>query len=226
MELAMNETEWVWRLTRVFGPQWQAALDHAQVMSRRRARELGAGDEPTPTFVALLEFLETCPRRLWPERWRQIAHRFPGKVSDTCPTIDRFRDRLRADGRIDPVDAVFVWDLKKDGDQFHHANVAIGLLPTLLHDLPWDDPLREQWRHWNGQWDSAHGGAIVGDWLERDEATPEGVIAGWIVRGRLRTSDAPAVLQEAERMIYGFSKAKVDQFARRSQQEAEERVGT
>ena len=138
----MSEPALVVRLIGLFGPQWQAALDHAGVLSRRRAREIGAGADPTSLMLAAVELLEACPRARWPDRWRRLADRFPGKTSDTCPTLEAFADRLHPDGRIDPVDAVFVWDRLQDGPAFRNVNVAVGMLPAALHSRPAADPIQ------------------------------------------------------------------------------------
>lgn len=214
----MSERPLVERLVRLFGPQWQAALDHSGVLSRRRAREFGAGADPTPLMLAMVELLENCPRTHWPQRWRRLADRFPGKTSDTCPTLDAFADRLHPDGRIDPRDAVFVWDRAQDEATFRNTNVAVGMLPAALHSRPPSDSIHERWRRWNEQWDSAHGGAMLNARLEEEEATPEGVLAGWIASGRLRASDAAAALSEAERRIFGFSRDRVAVLERRLQE--------
>ena len=65
---------WVPRLELLFGGVWQAALDHAGMVSRRRARDIGAGEEPSGALIATLELLERLPVAEWPERWgaRQV----------------------------------------------------------------------------------------------------------------------------------------------------------
>lgn len=224
----MSEPPLVERLVHLFGPHWQAALDHAGVLSRRRGREIGAGADPTPLMLAVVELLESCPRAHWPDRWRRVVDRFPGKVSDTCPTLLAFAERLHPDGRIDPRDAVFVWDRIQEGDDYRNVNVAVGMLPIALQARPASDPIHGKWRRWNEQWESAHGGAMLNDWLEEDRATPEGVLAGWIAWDLLRKSDIGPTLQEAERRIFGFDIHRVGELERqiraRPEPETEEEV--
>ena len=49
------------RLEALFGGVWQAALDHAGILSRRRARDIGAGEEPSGALGAMVELLERLP---------------------------------------------------------------------------------------------------------------------------------------------------------------------
>lgn len=63
------------KLVGMLGQYWQAVLDHAGVLSRRRAREIGAGEEPSVQLVAIVELLEVLDRSAWPTRWKQALFR-------------------------------------------------------------------------------------------------------------------------------------------------------
>jgi hypothetical protein len=200
------------RLEALFGGVWQAALDHAGIMSRRRARDIGAGDEPSGALWVVVEFLERLPPGEWPERWKGL-----GKVSETCPTLAMCPGRL-VDGRIRPEDVVLVWDTRPGpGDAApRHVNVAVGFLPDgCFAGLTRADAARTRWRLWYSQWDECHGSAAT-DWMTSEDETPEGVLAGWVAKGVIRGADLGKALDVLSTRVVGFSAAKAAELARRS----------
>ncbi|WP_043359697.1 hypothetical protein [Belnapia sp. F-4-1] len=195
------------RLETLFGGVWQAALDHAGVLSRRRARDIGAGDGPSGALRALVEMLETTPVSSWPERWWGL-----GKVSETCPTLTLFPARL-VEGCMRPEDAVLVWDVRRQPGPPRCANVAIGYLPQgCLTGLPRDDAARTRWRLWYSQWDECHG-APASSWMTCGEETPEGMVAGWMARDGIDGDELDRVLDLMSRRLVGFSRPRVYELA-------------
>lgn len=193
------------RLERLFGRTWQAALDHAGVLSRRRAREIGAGDSGSEGLLATLELLDAAPPRHWPARWAGL-----GKFAERCPTLPQF-DGLLVDGKIRREHAVVLWDMESGRES--NFNVCVGMLPPEFRDLPRDHPIRAQWGTWNRQWGNAHGGATVAGWMSRDIETPEGVLASWIARGRLSAEERERAEAVLERHVWGFSRALMTRLA-------------
>lgn len=192
------------RLEALFGSVWQAALDHAGVLSRRRARDIGAGNAPSDALQALVEMLECMPVSAWPARWWGL-----GKGSETCPTLTLFPQQL-LDGHIRPEDAVLVWDLRpRPHGPPAHVNVAVGYLPKgCFAGLPRDDGARTRWRLWYSQWDECHG-ATGPDWMQRLEETPEGMLAEWVVQGVIDESELAHTLAVLSARIVGFSRQRV-----------------
>ncbi|WP_158600828.1 hypothetical protein [Teichococcus wenyumeiae] len=188
----------------LFGNVWQAALDHAGILSRRRARDIGAGDGPSGALRALIETLEATPASAWPERWRGL-----GKASETCPTLALFPQDL-LEGRIQPQDAVIVWDRRP---RLHapaaHVNIAVGYLPKgCFTGLPRDHGSRTRWRLWCSQWDGSHG-ATTPDWMRRAEETPEGLLAEWVARGAMDEAELALALTTLSARIAGFSRQRM-----------------
>jgi hypothetical protein len=193
------------RLEVLFGGIWQAALDHAGVLSRRRARDIGAGDDPSGALRAMVELLERLPIAEWPERWRGL-----GKSSDTCPTLTMCPERV-VDGRIRPEDAVLVWDLRPGapGAVPRYTNVAVGFLPRgCFAGLPRADAARTRWRLWYGQWDDCHGGGAAKDWMASEGETPEGLLAGWVASGAIDGEDFHNAIRTLSARVIGFSPAR------------------
>jgi hypothetical protein len=200
------------RLEALFGGVWQAALDHAGVLSRRRARDIGAGEEPSDALGAMVELLERLPVAEWPERWRGL-----GKRSETCPTLAMRPERL-VDGRIRPEDAVLVWDARPGppGTAPRHANVAVGFLPRgYFAGLPRADAARTRWRLWYGQWDDCHGGGAAKGWMASKGETPEGLLAAWVASGAIEGQDLWQTLGVLSARVVGFSPARVAEAAER-----------
>lgn len=200
------------RLETLFGGVWQAALDHAGIMSRRRARGIGAGSEPSGSLWVIVELLEQLPPTEWPERWRGF-----GKLSETCPTLAMCPERL-VDGCIRPKDAVLVWDLRQEapGGLAHHVNVAVGFFPSgCFGGLSRADAARTRWRLWYGQWDDCHGGAAAAGWMTSEDETPEGKVAGWVAQGLIDGADLDMALSVLSQNIVGFSPGKVAEIAGR-----------
>jgi hypothetical protein len=194
------------RLEALFGGVWQAALDHAGLMSRRRARDIGAGEEPSDTLRAVVELLERLPPTEWPERWRWL-----GKVSETCPTLAMRPERL-VDGKIRPEDAVLVWDLRPGppGAAPRHANVAVGFLPHgCFAGLARGDAARTAWRLWYSQWHDCHGGRAAAGWMASERETPEGLLAAWAAGEAIGGADLQAALSVLSARIADFSPSKV-----------------
>ena len=191
------------RFEALFGGVWQAALDHAGVLSRRRARDIGAGEGPSGALRALIEMLEAVPVSAWPTRWWGL-----GKASETCPILTLFPERL-VDGRIRPEDAVLVWDLRPDPPgPILCLSVAVGYLPKgRLASLPRDHVARTRWRLWYSQWDECHGAPAPG-WMESSDETPEGLIAGWIARGTIGGAELDRVLGLMSARVVGFSRER------------------
>lgn len=199
----------VLRLEKLFGRVWQAALGHSGTISRRRAREISAGEDTGDWLVAIIELLERTPPEAWPDRWRNF-----GKVSARCPTLEFFSDRL-VEGQIRPEDAVLVWDLVIPvPGSIHHTNIAVGMLPTgAFAGLSRDHERRTAWRQWNHQWDSAHGGGMVSDWGSNETRTPEGMLGDWIARDYLVPADLNRALALLSDRIYGFNVKRAMHFA-------------
>ena len=200
------------RLEALFGGVWQAALDHAGIMSRRRARDIGAGEEPSGALWVVVELLERLPPTEWPERWQGL-----GKLSETCPTLAMHPKRL-VDSKIRPEDAVLVWDRRpgQSGTVPRHANVAVGYLPRgCFAGLPRADAARTRWRLWYGQWDECHG-APAAEWMTSRDETPEGMLATWAADGALGGDDLEAALDVLSARIVGFSPARVVEVAGRA----------
>ena len=196
------------RLEMLFGSVWQAALDHAGVLSRRRARDIGTGDGPSGALRALVETLEATPAAAWPERWRGL-----GKTSETCPTLALFPQTL-LEGRIQPRDTVIVWDRHP---QAHapatHANIAVGYLPKgCFTGLSRDHGARTRWRLWCSQWDESHG-ATAPAWMRRAEETPEGLLAEWVARGAIDEAELALALTTLSARIAGFSRQRMLEMA-------------
>jgi hypothetical protein len=214
--------ELVPRLEGLFGGVWQAALDHAGVLSRRRARDIGAGEEPSGALRAMVELLERLPPAEWPERWRGL-----GKSSETCPTLTMRSERL-LDGKIRPEDAVLVWDLgaKPSGGVPFHADVAVGFLPRgCFAGLPRSDAARTRWRLWYGQWDDCHGGGAADGWMASEGETPEGLLAAWVASGTIGGEDLERALSVLSTHVVGFAPAKVAEAAERRREAEPEPVG-
>jgi len=205
------------RLQALFGSVWQAALDHAGVLSRRRARDIGAGGSPSDALQALIEMLETTPISAWPARWWGL-----GKAPETCPILTLFPEYL-LDRRIRPQDAVLVWDLcfQPSGPP-QCANVAVGYFPrTSFTGLPRDDAARTRWRLWHNQWDECHGATASG-WMERPDETLESMLAAWIARGSIGGRELERVNDMLSARIIGFSRQRVLELAdQRREQEAQ-----
>ena len=212
------------RLEALFGGVWQAALDHAGVLSRRRARDIGAGEDPSGALSAMVELLERLPIAEWPERWRGL-----GKSSETCPTLTMCPEQLQ-DGRIRPEDAVLVWDLRPGGPSPampRHTNIAVGFLPRgCFAGLARADAARTRWRLWHGQWDKCHGGGGARGWMESADETPEGLLAGWVACGAIGGEDLRRALDVLSARVVGFSPARVTEIAERRRREGYTVVGT
>lgn len=201
------------RLEALFGGVWQAALDHAGIMSRRRARDIGAGDEASGALWVVVEFLERLPPTEWPERWRGF-----GKLPETCPTLAMCPQRL-VEGRIRPDDAVLVWDLRRELSHAapRYANLAVGFLPHgCFSGLPRADVARTRWRRWYGQWDECHGAPAAG-WMASEDETPEGMLAAWVAEGAIGGIELERALEVLSARVVGFSSAKVAERAGASQ---------
>lgn len=199
------------RLEELFGSVWQAALDHAGVLSRRRAREIGAGQEASEALEATIELLERLPPAEWPPRWRGL-----GKASETCPTllVPRLSGML-VDGMIDREHAVVVWDdASRGGDPAVPVrNVAVGLYPRgAFEGLPRDDPDRTRWQIWNRQWGYSNGVPLTNGILRTGGATPEGIAAQWIHRDGLAGEPLEAALAILQAKVAGFSRRRVLEF--------------
>ncbi|MBL6081122.1 hypothetical protein JMJ56_24265 [Belnapia sp. T18] len=193
------------RLEALFGGVWQAALDRAGIMSRRRARDIGAGEEPSGALWVVVELLERLPPTEWPERWRGL-----GKVAETCPTLAMHPEQL-VDGRIRREDAVLVWDLLpgSSGVPPRHVNVTVGYLPRgCFAGMPRADVARTRWRLWYGQWDECHGAPAPG-WMAAEDQTPEGMLAAWVAEGALGGADLEAAVNVLSARIADFSLAHV-----------------
>ncbi|MFC7478001.1 hypothetical protein ACFQS7_26885 [Dankookia sp. GCM10030260] len=200
------------RLEALFGGVWQAALDHAGIMSRRRARDIGAGEVPSGALGATVELLERLPPTEWPERWRGL-----GKASETCPTLAMCPERL-VDGMIRPEDAVLVWDLRPEssGAAPRHENVAVGFFPRgCLAGLPRADAARTRWRLWYGQWDACHGGGGAAGWMASERETLEGMLAAWVAEGAIGGAELRVALDVLSARVAGFSPARVTEMANR-----------
>lgn len=200
------------RLETLFGCVWQAALDHASIMSRRRARDVGAGEAPSGALVATVELLERLSPTEWPERWRGL-----GKASETCPTLTMCPERL-VNGMIQPEDAVLVWDLRPEpsGVAPRHENVAVGFFPRgCFAGLPRADAARTRWRLWYGQWDACHGGGAAAGWMASDHETPEGMLAAWVAEGTISGAELQLALDVLSARVAGFSPARVTEVANR-----------
>lgn len=196
------------RLEALFGRVWQAALDRAGILSRRRAREIGAGEDASEAIEATIELLERLPPSQWPARWHGL-----GKTSDRCPTlaIPRLQEHL-VDGMIDREHAVIFWDgPAMDGPAAPPVrNVAVGFLPKgAFKDLPPDDDGRSRWQLWQDQWGYSNGLPLVSGILRTAGATPEGVAAQWIHRGGLEGEALEAAFVELEARVVGFSRRRV-----------------
>lgn len=173
-------------------------------MSRRRAREIGAGEDASEAIEATIELLERLPPSQRPRRWHGL-----GKSSGRCPTlaIPRLQDRL-VDGLIDRERAVVFWDGPTPDEPGAPPvrSVAVGFCPKgAFKDLPRDDEGRSRWLPWQGQWSYSNGLAMVNGMLRTEGASPEGVAAQWIHRAGLE-GDALAELQAR---VAGFSRRRV-----------------
>ena len=191
------------RLEALFGGVWQAALDHVGIMSRRRARDIGAGDEPSGALWVVVELLERLPPTEWPERWWGL-----GKQPETCPTLAMRPERL-VEGRIRPEDAVLVWDLWRESPQSapRHANVAVGFLPRgCFSSLPRADAARTRWRLWYGQWDECHGAPAAG-WMTSEDETPEGMCVFRRMPARHSDGSQPVIPRQASHPFRGIPAA-------------------
>lgn len=189
------------RLEALFGGVWQAALDHAGVLSRRRARDIGSGEAPSGALDAMVELLEQLPPAEWPTRWQGL-----GKASETCPTLAMYSERL-VNGRIRPEDAVLVWDLRQgpSGTVPQHTNVAVGFLPRACFlGLPRSDAVRTRWRLWYSQWDECHGGGAAAGWMASEGQTPKGMISAWVASGAIAGADLERALAVLSARIVGF----------------------
>lgn len=188
-------------------------------MSRRRARGIGAGEEPSGSLWVVVELLERLPPTEWPERWRGL-----GKLPETCPTLMMCPERL-VGGRIRSEDAVLVWDARREPSEnaVQHLNIAVGFLPSkCFGGLSRADAARTRWRLWYGQWDHCHGGAAAAGWMTSENETPEGMVADWVARGFIGGADLDQALHVLSNHVVGFSPQKVGEMAerRRVDQEA------
>lgn len=196
------------RLEALFGKVWQAALDRANILSRRRAREIGAGEDPSEAIEATIELLERLPSSLWPERWHGL-----GKASERCPTLadPRLRESL-VDGLVDREHAVIVWDgpVSDTEGAAPIRNVAVGFLPRgAFEGLPRDAEERARWQLWLRQWSYSNGLPLVSGMMRTEGASPEGVVAQWIYRDGLDGEALETALVELQRRIAGFSRRRV-----------------
>lgn len=196
------------RLEDLFGKVWQAALDHAGVLSRRRAREIGAGQDASEAIEAAIELLERLPPAEWPPRWHGL-----GKASERCPTlsIPRLRERL-VDGLIDREHAVILWDVHSSSEPGSAPirNVAVGFHPRgAFEGLPRDHEERARWQLWIRQWNSSNGLPLATGMMRTEGASPEGVAAQWIHRSGLEGEALETALAELQRRVAGFSRRRV-----------------
>lgn len=196
------------RLEALFGKVWQAALDRAGILSRRRAREIGAGEDASEAIEAMIELLERLPPAQWPARWHGL-----GKTSERCPTlaIPRLLEHL-TDGLIEREHAVILWDGPVPGETGASPvrNVAVGFCPRgAFANLPRDDEGRTRWLLWQGQWGHSNGLPLVSGMLRSAGATPEGIAAQWIHRDGLEGEALETALAELETRVGGFSRRRV-----------------
>lgn len=212
-----TEHELVQRLEALFGKVWQAALDRADILSRRRLRDLGGGDEAPGAIEAIVELLEMTSPTEWPPRWQGF-----GKLSETCPNLVLFQDRL-IDGKIPYEDAVVVWDfIKTAPDQVSGVgNFAVGIMPKGgFSNMERDDIRRTRWINWMRQWHNAHGLPLVSGALRSGGATPEGILATAVATGALTGFGLERAVEHLESHIQGFSRHRLQSFVEQLENES------
>lgn len=150
---------------------------------------------------------------------QQVSDQATAKSWNSCPTRELCLGRL-VDGKIQAVDAVFLWDIDSFQGRSVYTNVEVGLYPAGgFSSLGGTASDMEKWELWTRQWRNSHGGGgPCPGWMmpSRFEGlanwswTPERLLAGWLSEGRIRSR--AEVLQRAEERISDFSIPRLEEF--------------
>jgi hypothetical protein len=140
------------------------------------------------------------------------------KSWDSCPTRALCQSRL-VDGKIQSMDAVFLWDIDSIDGRSIYTNLEVGLFPAGgFSKLGGTASDMERWEIWKRQWRSSHGGGGPrSGWMMPSEIegwatwsyTPELLLAGWLFNEKILSR--AEVLQRVKERICDFSIARLEE---------------